>query len=152
MTVRVPIVSDSGSAFLSGALQWLVGMAPGIHQEAIWTAEEVRKKIISTESSVVALVMSDEEIKDGEIVCGPQVTAAILACAEIKKDYCFLVPLSAESRLVVVDGDVMMVVDGDVMISAGRFKFPQPRGIITSDIRMLVALAARVVEEGEVVP
>ena len=119
---------------MADALQWLVGMQPVPCSEEQWTEDRVIEEVVTTESNVVALVMHAEDYRDGAIHCGPQVTTALMVCAQIRKDYVFLVPLTVESQL--SRDEVKLVLGGEISC-------PQPRGLFTSDIRIVCALVAR---------
>ena len=135
--VRVPMISDTGSACLADALQWLVGMQPVPCPEEQWTEDRVIEEVVTTKSSVVALVMHTDDYRNGVIHCGPQVTTALLTCARTRKDYVFLVPMTVESQL---------SKDAVKLVFPGGITCPQPRGLFTSDIRIVCALVSRGME------
>ncbi len=136
--VRVPMISDTGSACLADALQWLVGMQPVPCPEEQWTEDRVIEEVVTTKSSVVALVMHAADYRNGVIHCGPQVATALMACALAEKDYVFLVPLTVESQIAQQD-EVKLVFPGGITC-------PHPRGLFTSDIRIVCALVSRGME------
>lgn len=144
--VQVPIVSDAGAAHLAGAFQWLLGMQPVAHAEEKWTLEEVIKRITETKSNAVALVMHDTDHQDGALLCGPLVSQAIVTCAKLGRDYCFLVPITLKARLAVDENEEITV----LLCNGDAVKQPEP--IITSDLRMVPLMLAMRAKCGEVVP
>lgn len=145
--VEVPFVSDTSAAHLAGAFQWLVGMPPVAHDEEKWTLEEVVKRITDTNSNAVALVMHDADHQDGALLCGPLVSQAIVTCAELGKDYCFLVPMTLEQRLSVDENKEVTV-----LLSNAVGAIKQPKPIVTSDLRMVPLMLSMRAKCGEVVP
>lgn len=144
--VQVPIVSDAGAVHLAGAFQWLLGMQPVAHEEEKWTLEEVIKRITETKSNAVALVMHDTDHQDGALRCGPLVSQAIVTCAQLGRDYCFLVPMRLEQRLSVDENQQVTVLLGDWKV------IKQPKLIITSDLRMVPLMLSMPAKKcGEVV-
>ena len=144
--VLVPFVSDTSAAHLAGAFQWLLGMSPVAYEEEKWTLEEVVKRIAETTGNAVALVMHDTDHQDGSLLCGPLVSQAIVTCAELGRDYCFLVPMTLEQRLSVDENkEVTVLLDDGTSIK-------QPKPIITSDLRMVPLMLAMRAKCGEVVP
>ena len=145
--VQVPFVSDTSAVHLAGALQWLLGMQPVAYEEEKWTLEEVIKHITDTAGNAVALVMHDADHQDGALRCGPLVSQAIVTCALLGRDYCFLVPMTLEQRLSVDENKEVTV-----LLSDGT-SITQPKPIITSDLRMVpLMLSMRAKKCGEVVP
>ena len=145
--VEVPFVSDTSAVHLAGAFQWLLGMMPVAYEEEKWTLEDVVRRITETKSNAVALVMHDADHQDGALLCGPLVSQAIVTCAELGKDYCFLAPITLEQRLSVDENkEVTVLLDDGTSIK-------QPKPIITSDLRMVpLMLSMRAKKCGEVVP
>lgn len=145
--VQVPFISDTSAAHLAGAFQWMLGMQPVEYKEEKWTLEEVVKRITETTGNAVALVMHDADHQDGALRCGPLVSQAIVTCALLGRDYCFLVPMTLEQRLSVDENQEVTVLLGDWKV------IKQPKPIITSDLRMVpLMLSMRAKKCGEVVP
>ena len=145
--VEVPFVSDTGVAHLAGVFQWLLGMQPVTYEEEQWTLEEVVKCITETKSNAVALVMHDTDHQDGALRCGPLVSQAIVTCAELGRDYCFLVPMTLEQRLSVDENKEVTV-----LLSNAVGAIKQPKPIVTSDLRMVPLMLSMRAKCGEVVP
>ena len=145
--VQVPFVSDTRTTHLASAFQWLLGMEPIEYAEEKWTPEEVVKRISETTGNAVALVMHDSDYQDGALQCGPLVSQAIVTCALLRRDYCFLVPMTLEQRLSVDENKEVTVLLGD------GTSLKQPKPIITSDLRIVpLMLSMRAKKCGEVVP
>lgn len=145
--VLVPFVSDTSAAHLAGAFQWLLGMSPVAYEEEKWTLEEVVKRIAETTGNAVALVMHDTDHQDGSLLCGPLVSQAIVTCAELGRDYCFLVPMTLEQRLSVDENKEVTV-----LLSNAVGAIKQPKSIVTSDLRMVPLMLSMRAKCGEVVP
>ena len=145
--VEVPFVSDTSAVHLAGAFQWLLGMMPVAYEEEKWTLEDVVRRITETKSNAVALVMHDADHQDGVLLCGPLVSQAIVTCAELGRDYCFLVPMTLERRLSVDENQEVTV-----LLSNAVGAIKQPKPIITSDLRMVPLMLAMRAKCGEVVP
>ena len=132
--VSVPFISDTGATHLAGAFQWLLGMAPVDYDEEKWSLSEVVKRITEATSNAVVLVMHNDDCQDGSLRCGPLVSQAIVTCAQLGRDYCFLVPITLESRLSADAHDEVIV----TLCNGVQVK--QPRGIVTSDLRIVPAM------------
>jgi len=125
-------VGDDAAAFLAPTLTWLSGMDIVHLDDEDWSLEEVERNV-ATRGDTIALVMHPDDFRDGVLHCGPRVSHALTVGSRLKKNWIFLVPVE-------VDAAVKAAKVLNVRLSDGTAITGLPDGMVTSDVRMVLAM------------